>query len=176
MKGFTLVEIIVVIAIAAVIAAILVPVYASGKTKAKETASISNMHQLYLALELYRQDADGATFGSMEAMGLPDRLSILPGDVGKLTPPLAPKPYHYYYYPVAKDIDQRRPSWAQYTLEKGDQTVILTDLWFTPGILGRAPKYYQDFDLVRYQIGITLGGNIRRKTASGNLGLDWWDR
>lgn len=174
-RAFTLVEILIVLAIAAIITAILVPVFAASKTKAKETVSASNMKQIHMAIEMYRQDSDGSAFGSMEAMGLPSKLADLPG-VLNLTPPLAPKSFIYYYYPVSSKIDQRHPSWAEYSQEKGDQTVLLTDLWFTPGILARGPRYFDDFDQVRYQIGITLGGNIRRKTASGNLGLDWWDR
>lgn len=57
-RGFTLIELFVVIAIIAILAAILFPVFASARQKARETSSISNEKQIGLALLQYNQDAD----------------------------------------------------------------------------------------------------------------------
>ena len=57
-SGFTLVELLVVIAVIAVLAALLFPVLQSARHKAWETTCASNLRQLGLAVEMYVQDHD----------------------------------------------------------------------------------------------------------------------
>ena len=57
-KGFTLIELLVVIAIIAILAAILFPVFARAREKARQTACLSNVKQITLALLMYAQDYD----------------------------------------------------------------------------------------------------------------------
>lgn len=66
-KGFTLLELLVVLAILAILIAIAVPVYKSQKEKAAITAHNANVRVLETAVESYRQDNDGK---------LPDKLDI----------------------------------------------------------------------------------------------------
>jgi prepilin-type N-terminal cleavage/methylation domain-containing protein len=56
--AFTLIELLVVIAIIAILAAILFPVFASARQSARRTACTSNLRQLCLALNMYKQDYD----------------------------------------------------------------------------------------------------------------------
>lgn len=56
--GFTLIELLVVIAIIAILAAILFPVFAQAREKARQTACMSNIKQVGLALMMYAQDYD----------------------------------------------------------------------------------------------------------------------
>ena len=57
--AFTLIELLIVIAIIALLAAILFPVFAQARAKARQTVCVSNLRQLGTAALLYAQDADG---------------------------------------------------------------------------------------------------------------------
>ncbi len=56
--GFTLIELLVVIAIIAALAAILFPVFLSVRAKGRQTACVSNLHQLSLGILQYAGDYD----------------------------------------------------------------------------------------------------------------------
>ena len=57
-RAFTLIELLVVIAIIAILASILFPVFARARSKARQTACLSNMKQLATAIRMYMEDAD----------------------------------------------------------------------------------------------------------------------
>lgn len=59
--GFTLMELLVVVAIAAILAAVLFPVFLSAREKARASACLSNFHQIGLAIHQYASDWDDAT-------------------------------------------------------------------------------------------------------------------
>jgi prepilin-type N-terminal cleavage/methylation domain-containing protein/prepilin-type processing-associated H-X9-DG protein len=58
-RGFTLIEILVVLAIIAVLAAMLFPVFARAREKARQASCQSNLRQLGLAAQMYAEDCDG---------------------------------------------------------------------------------------------------------------------
>src|SRR3989440_7237437 len=57
-KAFTLIEVLVVIAIIAILAAILVPVFAQAREAARKTSCLSNTKQIGSAYMMYVQDYD----------------------------------------------------------------------------------------------------------------------
>lgn len=68
-RAFTLVELLVVIAIISLLAALLFPVFGAARASARRTVCISNLRQLGLSLQMYRQDSEE----------LPPRLSTVNG-------------------------------------------------------------------------------------------------
>ncbi len=68
--AFSLVELLIVLAILSLLAGILFPVLAQGREKARQTTCLSNMKQLGLAAELYLQDWDGG-FPQTHPTGVP---------------------------------------------------------------------------------------------------------
>jgi len=69
-KAFTLIELLVVIAILGLLAAVLFPVFAGVQERGRQTACLSNLRQLHLAVTMYASDHDsllppyGTDFGS----------------------------------------------------------------------------------------------------------------
>jgi len=55
-KGFTLVELLVVIAVIAVLAALLLPAFGRAKESGRGTVCLGNLHQIGLALQIYVQE------------------------------------------------------------------------------------------------------------------------
>ena len=72
-RAYTLLEILTVIAIIAVIIAIAFPVISKARFKAYQPICVSNMRQVSMALNMYRQDYDGAESGNhYTQLGLPE--------------------------------------------------------------------------------------------------------
>ncbi len=63
-KAFTLVELLVVIAVVALLAALLIPAISRSKQKARQTGCISNLHQLGIALQNFVADNHAYPSGS----------------------------------------------------------------------------------------------------------------
>jgi len=81
-KGLTLMELLIVIGIIAVLAGILYVALAPARNKARLTHCINNFRQIYLAIEVYRQDWDGVdpdTAATFADLSLPPKIWTLEG-------------------------------------------------------------------------------------------------
>src|SRR5262245_43038337 len=74
--GFTLVELLVVIAVIAVLTALLLPALGSAKEKGRRTACLSNLREVALAARLYMDDNDGGLFHHHEGWVLDDGTQV----------------------------------------------------------------------------------------------------
>jgi len=63
LRGFTLVELLVVMAVIAILAAMLLPVLSQARVQARSVSCVSNLRQLATASLMYAQDYDEALPG-----------------------------------------------------------------------------------------------------------------
>ncbi len=70
--AFTLIEVLVVIAIIAILSAFLFPVFVRAKHAAKQKVCTSNLHQIGLAIGIYQQDNDGLYPAATDAVDKAD--------------------------------------------------------------------------------------------------------
>jgi prepilin-type N-terminal cleavage/methylation domain-containing protein len=77
-KAFSLVEIMVCLAIISILVAIVHSVYTSARHKGREATCFSNMRQMTLATNMYRQDYDGSDNGTdLPSLGLPQAFETI---------------------------------------------------------------------------------------------------
>jgi prepilin-type N-terminal cleavage/methylation domain-containing protein/prepilin-type processing-associated H-X9-DG protein len=108
--GFTLIEVLVVIAIIAIMAAILFPVFSQARESARKVSCLSNQKQLGLAARMYMEDWDGALFHHHEGWVLDDgtQVDTLPTTVdgcagGGFGNSQAEKPWVIFFQPYMKN-------------------------------------------------------------------------
>ena len=68
-RGFTLIELFVVILIISILASLAYPVYTSTQERARATQDMSNLRQIGLAAQMYFNDHDGLIFSTDPAAG-----------------------------------------------------------------------------------------------------------
>jgi|GEM_PF-2614733 type II secretory pathway pseudopilin PulG len=185
-RGFTVVEICVVIGIVVVISAISFPIWVQTKKSGREAGTKSNLHQLWLAVELYQQDQGNSfpTSGESSQMGLPNQeqfYTLLKGTKIKWNYASEKIGYGPIYYPIDRTddtphdstgyFDERLRSWLKHTAKYGSASIELADFNHTEGC-GRFPEVTCVFK----GIGVSLDGTLSVRSANGFIHTpDWWD-
>lgn len=172
-KGITLIESLTCVAIMGVVAAIAFPVFGSVKRKSLETQCASNLRQLWLAHELYRQDCGGgAAQGRPHEMGLPNDQAHaeLWSRVKVRCPFFDPKLiYSGYYYHPGGDTEQMAKLWETDVAKFGDRTMLYSNWGHND------PKDLERTLFPKLGIGINLAGQLQTRRATGRLGTQaWW--
>lgn len=82
--GYTLVELLIVMAVAAVLSALLLTVFARVREKGRQTTCVSNLRQIGLAVQQYVQDNDGRYPRIFDFNGGENRENQRPGSLSSL--------------------------------------------------------------------------------------------
>lgn len=177
-RAFTIVELLIVIAIVSVLAGITFPVLREVRSKGKITHCQSNLRQIHVALTIYRSDYGGeARYGDMHSMGLPPDLRDLYTSqkmrrdtfrcLGSSRIPVGPL-YTVHY--SSKDEIGTYP-WEEYALKFQESSVVYGD---------------QNHELAGHdvispavdhrRIGVYLDGHTRVIVRKGDpFVLPWWN-
>jgi len=179
-RGFTLGEMLVVIGIVSVVAAISFPAFASVRESGRETTCINNLRQVYGAISLYRSDHDGeGVYGDASKMGLPPTPVTLVHTklIGEATLhctgeplPGMTKPLYMYFWRDADEEVGMKNSWSDYVRAAGPNSILVGDTNHrTAGKPRLAPL------VTHFGIGLHLDGHVSRRSAQGDWGdLTWW--
>jgi prepilin-type N-terminal cleavage/methylation domain-containing protein len=177
-KAFSLIEVLICIAIISIVAAITFPIFSAAKVASLKTASKSNLRQLWLAVELYRQDHEpNVAYGRPDAMGLPtdDYFHLEIQHAKKLLPPhIGPTPMfkQYLYYPPNPRFAQKEmvDSFEAWALHCRASMPLIADFNFND----KEINLFNPYKSV-HGIGIDVAGRIMSQTQSGNvLSPSWW--
>jgi prepilin-type N-terminal cleavage/methylation domain-containing protein len=128
-KGFTLIELMIVISIIAILAAILIPNFLHARAESQTAACEGNLKQLATALEEYAVDNSGtypADFPSLIAANAGVYLKVVPPDpAGGVAYALA--------VPAVAPCTQLQPNTYKITDGQNHDTTTTTSLPGTPG-------------------------------------------
>lgn len=184
--GYTLTEVIVVLVIIAIIAAISIPLWAPSKKRAFEETTKNTLRQSWIALSLYREQNDGnAISGTRSELGLPglDDFTLTFLKSNGIQWPMSPGRVGYgpIYYPldpsdnVTKDnsgkFDRRLRDWLTVSRRDEEKSILIGDFHHTEGC-GK----YPDISCVFSGFGVTLAGALRSQRSNGMISSPmWWE-
>lgn len=184
-RGITLIEILVVIAIAAIVMAIATPAFVAARRSGQATSSLEIMRQLHLGTKLYQMDHGGdGRYGDLPEMGLfsarstEAMASVSPTHSIFLASPCGlnrswfNEPgtlvFHYVYRPGIGG-----PNFAQISTRYRENML----LWYDVNCDEPGTPVYNPY-VQHFGIGLLLSGQAVRKRAKGRMDFDdaWWTR
>lgn len=181
-RGVTLIETMVCLAIAAVLAAILLPVLHEARDSAHRSTTVSNFRQIHAALSLYRSGYDGdGVYGAASKMGLPRDLKVLAvaqnlpealfrsGCASIRTPVLNEALFRLMWHEDQGDVTMQ--DWAPYATQyRGDAVMIGDDN------CDFRDRFYKNPLVSHRVIGLYEAGNVRTFVKGGDRArYQWWN-
>ncbi len=170
-------ELLVVISIISVLAAITFAILPSAVQPAQVTSTKSKLHQISVAIELYRSDYDGGEIGDLGDLGLPPVLTIATGPRRFLGLPdktwvssCAPHPHAHpayttmFYFPSEGGRKLVRAS----TDLQDKLLLVADDACNSPDVLIQSPY------VTKRGLGILLNGTLVDRRAQGDLHDPYW--
>lgn len=167
--GFTIIELLVCMAIIGVLVGILVPVFRAGYRSANISASLSQLRQIHTSLLIYQQDNGGLkAYGTASQMNLPDLLGYA-NNVLQLPPKIYQSPcgqiltMRYGYQPHDDEASASLyRKWQEHTLVVADTNCNAKIDLESPYISRRG-------------LGIRLSGELINRNRPGNFAKpEWW--
>lgn len=169
-RAFSIVEILVCVAIIAVMAAVTYPVAVAAKKRSRDVTCASNLRSLWLATALYREDySPHSEAGNLYEMGMPSYSTVWQIQVAKnLQCPLRPsKPArmgNYVYNTGDPEYPQVSNDWIAAVEKHGPSTVIFADFLHGDQDTLTIPTY------PHLGLGVDLGGTFRKQNKPGKIG------
>jgi prepilin-type N-terminal cleavage/methylation domain-containing protein len=149
-RGFTLIEMLVVIAIIAILASVLFPVFARARENARRSSCLSNLKQLGLAMMQYSQDFDEKMVPGFIDHGVAGAYTLPNGAAGSRY-----MQWYHMLYPYMKNIQiMNCPS---------EPDVV----WTTGSYTGRIPYGYNNTSMFTLGCGTNCGVHMGLPLASG---------
>lgn len=174
-RAFTLIEVLICIAIIAVVAAIMFPVIAKSKESAKKATTISNLRQYGVLINLYRDDnGGGALTGTPDEMALPYgdayyAIRLKEGKDLKVTQRGPVFPYFDYLYYVPSPGGNFWSDWKDYSEGVGGQVILMADFTFNSKTTMEMNAY------PKTGYGLFIDGSVKsRSRPELPLFTDWW--
>lgn len=189
-RGFTILEALIALAIIAITAALLTPVFLAAKNRSRVNVAASNLRQLHMAVEIYRSNWDGGgNFGTLAQMGLPtfehwtntylglgrnvvhspcgfDQTIFETGPGGSIAGDVFYAPPWYDPARVAGSGSNLE----HYLMEYRDNAVLFCDPYCNP----KGTRFTAQF-LSKRGLAVLLSGQLINRFRSGNGAvLTWW--
>lgn len=166
-NGLTLLETVVCVAIVAVVAAIVAPVFGRARHAARVAAAGEQLRQMHRVVTIYRQDYEELPYGKPYPMGLP-----APGDLTGQRP-LWWLPKEFFFSPCGTHPEFRAArtsfwfvwfseEWPPYVESKQESSMLIVD----PNCTDHEKELGNDY-LMHFGIGVRLDGSVARKRALG---------
>lgn len=189
-RGFTLVELLIVIAILAVLSGIGYSAAGGVRERARQTVCVSNLRQIGMAIQMYRQDYNGAEVGTAEQMGLPPSPLVIadgirPGGARYLKPDkgiflcqdlpaeirsqidLETSWFSVYNYNIWRAGETTNPPFEEAVAKRGSEFPILIDQWHDNPRADRIPT-------TSFLLLARLDGRVSRSLGARRTSL--WER
>jgi len=173
-RAFTLTEVLAVIAIATTFAAISYPVFSQVRRSARKSECISNLHQIGVAISMYRSQYDGVEAGTPVEMGLPPGETLFSTVTDGLkchgTASMGEWPLYSKTWPEPGDDQASQKFWAAFVNRYGSSTVMMFDANHQPSA-GPVSVGWQNWTV----LGLKLDTSVYAKTHRAfPLTLSWW--